>query len=163
VQPWIAVIGTALGAVIGLGSAFANDRVRWKREQIQDRRGIRRELYSAYIAALTEIHESMRAISRNVQLTAAERSSTIHAAFHAGGPYKLRYQIAIVADQAVLDASEAAFQQMRDIRDIFASGGRIESPQYQTQRDAWGARLRTMQRAMREELGSSAVQFQGGS
>ena len=91
-QQWIAVIGTALGAVIGLGSAFANDRVRWNREQIRDRRGVRRELYSAYIAALTEIHESMRAISRNVELTAAERASTIHAAFQAGGPYKLRYR-----------------------------------------------------------------------
>ncbi|MGD0108930.1 MAG: hypothetical protein ABSC06_33600 [Rhodopila sp.] len=162
-QQWIAVIGTGLGAIIGLASAFANDRVRWNREQLQDRRGVRRDLYSAYIAALTEIHESMRTVSRDKQLPAARRASEIHAAFHAGGPYKLRYQIALVADQAVLDASEHAFQQMRDIRDIFASGGRIESPQYQTQRDVWGARLRTMQRAMREELGSAAVEFTGGS
>ena len=105
----------------------------------------------------------MRAISRDEQLTAAERAKAVHAAFQVGGPYKLRYQIAILADQAVLDASEAAFLQMRDIRDIFASGGRIESPQYQIQREAWGARLRTMQRAMREELGSSEIEFQGGS
>jgi hypothetical protein len=163
VQQWIAVVGTALGAIIGLGSAFATDRVRWNREQLKDRRGVRRELYSAYIAGLTEIHESMRAISRDEQLAPAERAKAIHAAFQAGGPYKLRYQIAILADQAVLDASEAAFLQMRDIRDTFASGGRIESPQYQTQREAWGARLRATQRAMREELGSSAVEFQGGS
>ena len=163
VQQWVAVVGTALGAIIGLGSAFATDRVRWNREQLKDRREVRRELYSAYIAALTEIHESMRAISRDEQLTAAERGKAVHAAFQAGGSYKLRYQIAIVADQAVLDASEEAFQQMRDIRDIFVSGGRIESPRYQTQRDAWGARLRAMQHAMREELGSSKVAFQGGS
>ena len=157
------MVSTALGAIIALGSAFATDRIRWNREQLKDRREVRRELYSAYIATLTEIHESMRAISRDEQLPAAERSKAVHAAFQAGGPYKLRYQIAIVADQAVLDASEAAFQQMRDIRDTFVSGGRIESPQYQTQRDAWGTRLRAMQRAMREELGSSEVAFQGGS
>jgi hypothetical protein len=163
VQQWIAVVGTALGAIIGLGSGFATDRIRWNREQLKDRRGVRRELYSEYIAALTEIHESMRAISRDEQLTAAERAKAAHAAFQASGPYKLRYQVAILADQAVLDASEAAFQQMRDIRDIFVSGERIESPQYQAQREAWGARLRTMQRAMREELGSSEVEFQGGS
>jgi hypothetical protein len=135
VQQWIAVVGTALGAVIGLGSAFATDRIRWKRELLKDRRGVRRELYSAYIAALTEIHESMRAISGDEQLTAAERARNVHAAFQAGGPYKLRYQIAILADQAVLDASEAAFKQMRDIRDICVSGRRIESPQYQAQRE----------------------------
>jgi hypothetical protein len=79
------------------------------------------------------------------------------------GAVKLRYQIAILADQAVLDASEAAFRQMRDIRNIFASGQGIESPEYQTQRGAWAVRLRTMQRAMREELGSAAVDLEGGS
>src|ERR1700689_3589949 len=81
VQQWVAVVGTALGAIIGLGSAFATDRVRWNREQLKDRREVRRELYSAYIAALTEIHESMRAISRDEQLTAAERGKAVHAAF----------------------------------------------------------------------------------
>lgn len=159
VQQWIAVLGTALGAIIGLGSSFATDRVRWSREQVKGRREVCRELYSEYIAALTEIHESMRMISRDEQLTAADRAKAVLTAFQDGGPYKLRYQIAILADQAVLDASEAAFQQMRDIRDIFASGGRIESPQYQTQREAWGVRLRALQQAIREELGSSAVQL----
>lgn len=162
-QQWIAVAGTALGAIIGLGSVFVNDRVRWKREQLRDRRGVRRELYSVYIAALTEIHESMRAISLDEQLTAEDRPKAIHEAFRAGGPYRLRYQIAIVADQEVLEASEAAFQQMRNIRDIFAGGGRIKDDAYQSSRDLWGARLRAMQRAMRKELGSTAVEFQGGS
>jgi len=105
----------------------------------------------------------MRAISRDDHLTPAERAKAIHAAFQAGGSYKLRYQIAILADQAVLDTSEAAFRQMRDIRDTFASGGSIESPQYQSQRETWAALLRAMQRAMREEIGSSAVELQGGS
>jgi hypothetical protein len=76
VQQWIAVLGTALGAVIGIGSAFINDRVRWKREQDRDRLGVRRELYSAYIATLTEIHESMRAVSGRDGLTAAGRRDT---------------------------------------------------------------------------------------
>ena len=88
-QQWIAVLGTALGAIIGLGSAFANDRVRWNREQLKDRREVRRELYSAYIAALTEAHESMRAISRDEQLATAECAKAIHAKFQAGGLHGL--------------------------------------------------------------------------
>lgn len=162
-QQWIAVLGTALGAVIGIGSAFVNDRVRWKREQDRDRLGVRRELYSAYIAALTEIHESMRAVSGRDGLTAAGRRDAIRAEFHDGGLYQLRYQIGVLADQQVLDASEAAFQHMRDIRDTFAAGGRIRDPQYQEQRTAWGAVLRSLQHAMREELGSSQVTLHGGS
>jgi hypothetical protein len=85
VQSWIAIIGTAVGAVIGLGSAFLTDRAKWKREQIQDRLGVRRELYSGYIAALTEIHELMRAVSRDRQLPARDRAKVIHEVFHAGG------------------------------------------------------------------------------
>ena len=79
-----------------------------------------------------------------------------------GGLYNLRYQIAILAGQAVLDASEAAFRQMRDIRDIFVSGRRIESQQYQAQREAWSARLRTMQHVMREELARRRLNSKGG-
>jgi hypothetical protein len=69
----------------------------------------------------------------------------------------------VLADQQVLDASEAAFQQMRDIRDTFAAGGRIGDPQYQEQRTAWGGALRTLQHAMRDELGSARVVLRGGS
>ena len=78
-QQWIAVLGTALGAVIGIGSAFINDRVRWKREQDRDRLGVRRELYASFIAALTEVHESMRAVSGRDGLTAAVRRDAIRA------------------------------------------------------------------------------------
>ena len=162
-QQWIAVLGTALGAVIGIGSALINDRVRWRREQDRDRLGVRRELYSSYIAALTEIHESMRAVSGRDGLTPAGRRDAIRVLFHDGGLYQLRYQIGVIADQQVLDSSEAAFQHMRDIRDTLAAGGRISDPQYQEQRTAWGAVLRTLQHAMREELGSTQVTLRGGS
>lgn len=162
-QQWIAVLGTALGAVIGIGSALINDRVRWRREQDRDRLGVRRELYSSYIAALTEIHESMRAVSGRDGLTPAGRRDAIRAVFHDGGLYQLRYQIGVIADQHVLDAAETAFLHMRDIRDTFAAGGRISDPQYQEQRTAWGAVLRTLQHAMRDELGSARVELRGGS
>jgi hypothetical protein len=163
VQQWIAVLGTALGAVIGIGAAFINDRVRWRRDQDRDRLGVRRELYSSYIAALTEIHESMRAVSGRDGLTPAGRRDAVRAVFHDGGLYQLRYQIGVIADQQVLDASETAFQHMRDIRDTLAAGGRISDPQYQEQRTAWGAVLRALQQAMRDELGSARVELRGGS
>jgi len=128
VQQWIAVLGTALGAVIGIGAAFINDRVRWRRDQDRDRLGVRRELYSSYIAALTEIHESMRAVSGRDGLTPAGRRDAVRAVFHDGGLYQLRYQIGVIADQQVLDAAETAFSHMRDIRDTLAAGGRISDP-----------------------------------
>jgi hypothetical protein len=163
VGQWIAVLGTALGAVIGIGSAFISDRARWRREQDRDRAGVRRELYASYIAALTETHESMRAVSGRDGPAGAGRAEAIRAVFHDGGLYQLRYQIGVIADQQVLDAAEAAFQQMRDIRDAFAAGARIGDEQYQSLRMDWGALLRTLQHAMREELGSTRVVLHAGS
>jgi hypothetical protein len=96
VQQWIAVLGTALGAVIGIGSALVSDRVRWKREQHRDRLGVRRELYASYIAALTETHESMRAASGRDGLTAAQRAGAVRDVFYDGALYQLRYQIGVL-------------------------------------------------------------------
>lgn len=72
-EQWIAVLGTALGAVIGIGSAFIHDRVRWKREQDRDRLGVRRELYSSYIAGLTQliwVHASRLAVTSRAAASA---------------------------------------------------------------------------------------------
>jgi hypothetical protein len=163
VQQWIAVVGTALGAIIGLSSAFINERVRWKREQLRDRLVIRRDLYAQYIASCTEIHEAMRAVSRNENVTAADRFRAVHDAYRAGHPYNFRYQIGVIADQSVLDAAEAAFQKLRDIRDLLAEGSRIEDEKYQSMRRQWGLLVRDMQRKMRDELGSTTVELKGGS
>ncbi len=162
-QQLIAVFGTALGALIGLSSAILNEQFRWRREQVKDRAAVRRQLYSEYVAALTEVHENMRTLSRTDTLSRADLHQAVYEAFNAGGPYKLRYQMALVAGQQVLDAAEVAFRRMRDIRDLFAGGGKIEDDEYQTQRTSWGIELRSMQRAMRNELGSGPVELRGGS
>jgi hypothetical protein len=163
VQQWVAVLGTALGAVIGLGSAYLNDKVRWRREQLRDRLTVRRELYASYIAALTETHETMREASQDRTLPADARRDAVHRSFREGGAYASRYQIGIMADQKVLDAAETAFQRMRDIRDLLAVGTSTDSAEYKQARLQWGASLRGMQQAMREELGSSSVALRGGS
>lgn len=163
-QQWVAILATAIGATIGFGSAFMNDRFRWKRERVRDRLVSRRELYAVYVATLTEIHEAMRAVCLNESLSQQERSSAIYEAFRLGGSYRLRYQIGITADQQVLDAAELAFQNMRDIRDsLAANGGNLEDKGYTSLRRAWGLQVRNMQRVMREELGESSVQMRGGS
>ncbi|MCP3804943.1 hypothetical protein NLX83_37325 [Allokutzneria sp. A3M-2-11 16] len=150
---WITVVSTALGALIALVAMMLNERVKWQREQVSSRRKQCHEVYASFLSALTEAHERMR------DSPAAE----VREVFREANCYPLRYQLAIVAGQEVVDGGEAVFQTIRDIRDLLAGGARIESAQYKELRRRFGAELRELQRRMRDELGVAPVQLAGGS
>jgi hypothetical protein len=162
-QEWVAVGGTALGAVIALTSTILNDRIKWKREREKENATVRRGIYSKYIAALTKAHEDMRAVASSHGLTSQDRRNSIILVFHTNQLYRWRYEIGLVAGQQVIDVTESAFQQMRKIRDTLADGTSVSDQKYSEQRTKWGKILRSMQNAMRNELGAAAVTFKGGS
>jgi hypothetical protein len=158
---WSTLIGTALGAIVGVGSALINDILRWRREQQKYQRSIRREIYVEFLSALTDAHEKMRVASQRDYESAAARSLEIRDLFR--DCYRIRYQISIIAEQGVVDGSEATFRKMRDIRDLLSGGENLESADYQKFRTEWGALLRQLQHSMRLELGIGKVELSGGS
>ncbi|SDM29981.1 hypothetical protein SAMN04489726_0864 [Allokutzneria albata] len=147
------MVSTALGALIALVAMLLNERVKWQREQVSNRRKQCHEIYASFLSALTEAHERMR------ESPAAE----VRDAFREANCYPLRYQLAIVAGQEVVDGGEAAFQIIRDIRDLLAQGVRIDSAEYKALRKRFGAALRELQRRMRSELGVGPIDLAGGS
>lgn len=158
---WITLLGTALGAVIGLGSALLNDMLRYRRDQQNHHRSVRQELYSEFLSVLTDAHESMRAASQKNYESTAGRESSIHDLFRAC--YRMRYQISIIAEHGVIDRSEAAFRKMHDIRDLLSQGESLESAHYKELRTEWGTLLRQLQNSTRVELGTGRVALSGGS
>ncbi|KAA2256072.1 hypothetical protein F0L68_26870 [Solihabitans fulvus] len=156
------ILGTAMGAVIALGSTLVNDRIKWRREQSLQKRKMLQEVYSEYLTALTEAHETMRA-AVTAHGTAEERRGPVLDAFRASGAYTLRYRLAIVAGQDVLDAAEEAFRQLRGGRDLLADGNGLDSRQYKEFRTTYGGTMRELQQRIRQELREDAVSFTGGS
>lgn len=157
------LISTAFGAVIALGATLVNERFKWRREQAASRRKLCQETYSGFLAALTEAHERMRAESLAEHDTPAVRSLAVLDAFRDAGCYPHRYQLAIVAEQAVLDSAEAAFRQLRKIRDLLADGDTVESASYAELRNRYGTTLRELQGRMRSELDVQRAHLTGGS
>jgi hypothetical protein len=113
------------------------------------------------LSVLTEAHEKMRAASQREYESATVRSLEIRDLFR--DCYRMRYQLSIIAEQGVINASEAAFRKMRDIRDFLSTGGELESADYENLRTDWGALFRRLQHSMRLELRIGKVELTGGS
>jgi hypothetical protein len=160
---WTSLASTALGALIALLATITGERFKWRREQASDRRKQLHQTYSGFLAALTDAHEQMRAETLTGHPTSQARSTAIFDAFRAARCYHFRYELAIVAEQDVLDSAEDAFKVMRDIRDQLAQDGSVETEQYSDLRRTYGAGLRELQRRMRMELGADRVHLTGGS
>lgn len=158
----MSLASTALGALIALFATLINERAKWRREQVSERRKLRQQTCSRYLAALTEAHERMRAEAGGDR-SPEERAAAIERAFREANCYGLRYEIGIVADQDVVDSSERTFQLMRDIRDVLASGRGTEDEQYTALRAEYGESLRELQQCIRAELGASRLELTGGS
>lgn len=160
---WISLVGTALGALIALLATSLNERSKWRREQVSTRRKLCQDTYSRFLTALTDAHERMRMVSRTEFASDEARATAILDVFRDGRCYEARYEIALVAGQAVLDHSERCFQILRDIRDMFAADSAVHTPEYDALRQSYRTHLRELQAAMRVDLGAESVDLSGGS
>lgn len=159
----MSLASTALGAVIALVATVINERFKWKREQVSNRRKLRQRTYSTFLASLTDAHERMRAQRTAVHETTQARSAAVLEAFRDSGCYPLRYELAIVAEQNVIDSAEKSFRMMRDIRDYLAEDGNVGDAEYKELRSIYGKSLRELQQQMRTELDAPDVELTGGS
>lgn len=150
---WAPLVSTTLGAVIGIASTLATDRARTRRGRQDTDRAARQQLYGDYLAALARTRNQIRMAARPTALPAAERTRRAAEAFHEGNAYELRYQIAVVAPQPVVEASTAAFRALRDLRDHVEAGAHHTSPDYVQARDRWELLLTELRRTMRRDLG----------
>ncbi|MEU3290644.1 hypothetical protein [Streptomyces longwoodensis] len=150
---WAPLVSTSLGAVIGIASTLATDQVRTRRGRQDNDQAARRQLYGDYLAALARTRNQLRMAARPAGLPAAERARRAAEAFHEGNAYELRYQIAVVAPQTVVEASTAAFRALRDLRDRVEDGAHHTSPDYAQARDRWESLLTELRKAMRRDLG----------
>ncbi|MCF3176746.1 hypothetical protein IPZ61_25895 [Streptomyces sioyaensis] len=147
---WLPLFGTALGAVIALGSALLIERHRERREDHVERRKTRQEVYSRYLAAHAEARTQLRVLSVSADLTDEERGYQAFTAYAAC--YASRYELAVLAPQAVLTLARDFDRCARDLRDLVIAGTYAYTP---------GGRMREyldamarVQMAMRNDLGA---------
>jgi hypothetical protein len=149
---WGTLIGTALGAVVGVGSTVLAERSRWKREFATRELSVRRQLYGDYLAALSRTRNELRGLARSPSVAAGERARLAGESFRSGGAYELRYQMAITAPEPVAEPSERALRALRDLHDRLEAGDIHTDESWVECHEAFTTAMTALQAAMRADL-----------
>lgn len=150
---WGTLIGTALGAVVGISSTTLAERSRWKRDTSAQERAAKRQLYSEYLAALSRTRNELRALARSPSTPADERGREAGRVFRTGGAYELRHQMAITAPEYVNALSVRALHRLRDLLDRLEVGDVHTEDTWNQGHEAFIEVLDDLRAAMRSDLG----------
>jgi hypothetical protein len=156
---WSTALSTLLGAVVGVGSALLVERAKWSREQTQRWQQARRETYVAYLTALHQANDAMRAVSLGEHAADIDREMAARAAFRSPGVTQTREHVILVAPEPVVRAADEAFQRLRDLRELIGQGHRLGSPGYEPALTAYGDGLQALRDAIREDLGMKRLEI----
>ncbi|MGY1436278.1 hypothetical protein [Streptomyces reniochalinae] len=150
---WISPVSTAIGALIGVGSTLVVDRARWRRERTDRAQEQRLHLYADYSASLSRMRTALNECAQE-EAQGEDRAQRVRALFLSPGGYELRHQLAILAPQAVIEASRTAFIILRETRDCLLAGADAHSTDYRELEDSFDNAIAELRALMRRDLGA---------
>ncbi|GAA0598117.1 hypothetical protein GCM10010394_29610 [Streptomyces crystallinus] len=146
------MVGTALGALIGMGGTLFAERARWRRNLGEQERGELRTAYARYLDAATLARDAISLASRNVDLEPGERAELARSAIHDNAVYARQYELELVAPAEVVTKAREATKALGVYRDAVMAGATYETAECAGARRAFrGVRQSTMD-AMRVTL-----------
>lgn len=147
------LLTTVLGAVIGVGATLVADLTRASRSQREGDRASKRQAYGDYLAALSLTRHNLRVAARSSVASVDDRARLAFDAFKDAKAYEMRYQVALVAPDQVIEASTSAFNALRSLRDLVEGGGGThDDPAYRAAQDQWANRFAELRHRMRSDL-----------
>ncbi|MFD8013815.1 hypothetical protein [Streptomyces sp. NPDC058955] len=149
---WGTLVGTALGAVLGVGATLAGEQLRWRRSVRDNRLQDRRTMYADCLAALRHAHEAMRLVADEDHADPQVRAAKIRQAFQASGCDEVRERLVLTAATEVSEALDASYHSLRQVREALASGCTVTSEEYQVARQAHGDATRAARVVFRRDL-----------
>ncbi|MFJ5260563.1 hypothetical protein ACIQAC_08860 [Streptomyces sp. NPDC088387] len=149
---WSTLVGTGLGAVLGVGATLTGEHVRWRRTVRENRLQNRRTMYVDCLVALRRAHEAMRLAADEGHTDPETRAAKIRQAFQASGCDEARERLILTADAEVAEAIDASYLSLRRVREALASGCTVTSDEYQTARQAHGDATRAARTVLRQNL-----------
>lgn len=149
---WAAVIATALGAVVGVLSSAASDRLRWRRDVSEKERESLRTIYAEFLDAVTRARNTISHAAHNSHDSIEDRSRAARGALTDAGVYEKQYRLELSAPPNVLPLAGDVLAALLALRDVVRHG---VSPRDAEYNEAW-VKLRDARTAvlgaMRESL-----------
>jgi len=149
---WGTLVGTTLGAVLGVGATLAGEHVRWRRTVRDNRLQDRRTMYADCLVALRRAHEAMRLAADEEYSDPKARAARIRQAFQGAGCDEARERLVLTADAEVMEAVDASYHSLRQVRETLASGCTVTSDEYDAARRAHGDATRAARTVFRRDL-----------
>lgn len=150
---WTTLVGTGLGAAVGIGSTLLADRTRWRRDTADQARQERKEIYVTCLTSFRQAHESMRAVATgDQQREAAAVDAAVREAFRTSGCNEARETALICVPPAMAEAIEQGYLSLRALRDVLAAGNPLASSEYREARRAHTRTVDAAREAMRGDL-----------
>ncbi|NUQ97691.1 MAG: hypothetical protein HOY79_14435 [Streptomyces sp.] len=147
------LLSTLGGAVIGIAATLIADRNRWRREEARHALEVRREVYTEFVTALKAAGEEMRAVALGDHRSESERDASVREAVRGAGLYIASERLWLVGPPQVVAAGNEAFHGLRAIRDAYARGVAVGSPEEARLVRNRRAAMAQMRHLMREDLG----------
>ncbi|MER5745667.1 hypothetical protein ABT097_20640 [Streptomyces sp. NPDC002225] len=149
---WTALIATAVGAAIGVGSTLVTDRATWRRGTREQDREALRTAAARFLEALTEARDTISDASGSAHLPPDERAQLARAAFTAHSLYSKQYQLELLAPSEVAESARDATHQLLRYRDAVAAGHLRDAPECAGARRAFREARQRLMAAMRSSL-----------
>ncbi|MGW2240478.1 hypothetical protein [Streptomyces sp. NPDC001759] len=149
---WATLVGTGLGAVLGVGATLAGEHLRWRRTVRDNRLQDRRTMYVDCLVALRRAHEAMRLAAAEDHTDPQTRAAKIRQVFQASGCDEARERLILTATADVAEAIDASYLSLRRVRETLASGCTVTSEEYQAARQAHGDATRAARTVLRQDL-----------
>ncbi|MER7181185.1 hypothetical protein ABT404_17170 [Streptomyces hyaluromycini] len=150
---WMSLLSTLTGAVIGITATLIADRNRWRREGLRHAMEVRREAYTEFASALKAAGEEMRAVALGDHMSDSVRDAAVREAVRGSGLYTASERLWLVGLPQVVAAGNEAFHGLRAIRDAYARGVAVGSPEEARLIGVRRSAMAQMRRLMREDLG----------
>lgn len=148
---WAAVIATALGAVVGVLSSAASDRLRWHRDiSEKDREGLR-TIYAEFLDAVTRARNTISHTAHNSHGPLEDKETTARGSLTDAGVYEKLYRLELSAPPNILPLAGEVLSALLGLRDIVRHGVTPRDAEYN---EAW-VKLRETRTALLEAMRKS--------
>jgi hypothetical protein len=152
---WSSLIGAVVGALIGVSATLSSEQLRWRRGRQDSDKASKRQTYAEYLSALSLTRNELRLASRNSSIPLEERVRRAAESFNTGRAYELRYQVVLIAPEAVIDASDNAFRALRKIQRQVEDGTLHTDASYIALRETWDVSFDVLTDRMRQDIDAS--------
>ncbi|AZQ36304.1 hypothetical protein EJ357_24980 [Streptomyces cyaneochromogenes] len=150
---WVAPVSTAIGAVIGVGSALLSERIRWRRDLRGRAVEARRELYASFLTSFDATFRSLEAVERGTYLPDLSRAEAAEDARAAHRLNAIRQHIRITAPDRIVDAVDALYRDIKQACDLLGAGLDRGSEEVLHVVDNINQRAEAVRLEMRRDLG----------